>query len=78
VEHCGDETRRWSTAEERPFRLVSVDKNLRVGRTEKEEKRKLQEAEAIGGREVAAQKYEKTALRSTRAKGRIEHCCNRK
>ncbi|KYM91204.1 hypothetical protein ALC53_01616 [Atta colombica] len=58
--------RRWSTAEERPFRLVSVDKNLRVGRTEKEEKRKLQEAEAIGGREVAAQKYEKTALRSTR------------
>ncbi|KYN13937.1 hypothetical protein ALC57_14011, partial [Trachymyrmex cornetzi] len=48
----GGETRRWSTAEERPFRLVSADKNLRVRRTEKEEERKLQEAEAIGGREV--------------------------
>ncbi|KYN40238.1 hypothetical protein ALC56_05183, partial [Trachymyrmex septentrionalis] len=52
VERCEGETRRWSTAEERPFRLVSADKNLRVGRTEKEEERKLQEAEAIDGREV--------------------------
>lgn len=49
VEHRGGETRRWSTAEERPFRLVSADKNLRVGRTEKEEERKLREAEVIGG-----------------------------
>ncbi|EGI62065.1 hypothetical protein G5I_09645 [Acromyrmex echinatior] len=51
MKRCGGETRRWST-EERPFRLVSADKNLRVGRTEKEEERKLQEAEAIDGREV--------------------------
>lgn len=49
MECCGGETKRWSTAEERPFRPVSADKNLRVGRTEKEEERKLREAEAIGG-----------------------------
>ncbi|KYQ51202.1 hypothetical protein ALC60_09667 [Trachymyrmex zeteki] len=30
VERCRCETRRWSTAEERPFRLVSADKNLTV------------------------------------------------
>jgi len=52
VECYGGETRRWNTAGERPFQPVSADKNLRVGRTEKEEERKLWEAEAIGGREV--------------------------
>lgn len=49
MERCEGETRRWSTAEQRPFRSVSADKNLRVGRTEKEEERKLREAEVIGG-----------------------------
>lgn len=63
MERCGGETRRWSTAEQRPFRSVSADKNLRVGRTEKEEERKLREAEVIGGerRGAAAQESEKAA-----------------
>lgn len=47
VERCEGEMRRWSTAEKRPFRPVSADKNLRAGRTEKEEERKLRQAEAI-------------------------------
>ncbi|TGZ46698.1 hypothetical protein DBV15_09140 [Temnothorax longispinosus] len=78
---CGGETRRWSAAEERPFRPVSADKNLRVGRTEKEEERKLREAEAIDGREAGWRRIkenEKAALRSTRAKGRVERYCSRK
>lgn len=70
----------WSTAEERPFRAVSADKNSRVGRTGKEEERKLREAEAIGAekrrrrrrRRPRRRRNEKAALRSTRAKGRIE------
>lgn len=65
VECCGGETRRWSAAEERPFRSVSADKNLKVERTEKKEGRKLREAEAIGGREVGRRR-EKRRRRTKR------------
>lgn len=78
--------------EERPFRPVPADKNLRVGRTEEEEERKLRERKrsAAEEEEMEKEKEEMTERKgidvreakgcfgSTRAKERLECCCSRK